>query len=113
VLRHLLENAARYTPPGSHIKLSCRPLDNRLQFLIEDNGPGIEPKDLPLIFDKFYRGKLRLMSGKGLGKGSGMGLAIARALMIAHGGGIEAESKAGRGATFRLWVPLVEKLPPA
>jgi signal transduction histidine kinase len=63
---------------------------------------------LPLIFEKFYRGKKSAAKGKG----TGMGLAIARAILIAHGGSIEAISRPGQGATFRFWVPLVEKEPP-
>jgi two-component system sensor histidine kinase KdpD len=107
VLRHLLENAARYTPPDSRIVLRSRRAADRLEFSVEDNGPGIDSADLPLIFEKFYRGK----GGSRLGKGSGMGLAIVRAILAAHGGGIEASSTPGRGATFTFWVPLVEKEP--
>ncbi len=107
VLRHLLENAATYTPPGSRIVLSSRPRGDRLEFTVEDNGPGIEALDLPLIFDKFYRGK----RSEHVRKGSGMGLAIVRAILTVHGGGIEATSVPGSGACFRFWVPLVEKEP--
>jgi two-component system sensor histidine kinase KdpD len=105
VLRHLLENAARYTPPGSRITLSSRRAGERLEFCVEDNGPGIDVADLPLVFEKFYRGK------KSGGNGSGMGLAIAHAIMAAHGGGIEVSSILGQGTSFRFWVPLVEKEP--
>jgi two-component system sensor histidine kinase KdpD len=105
VLRHLLENAARYCPPGSRIALrSCRSVE-RLEFSVEDNGPGIDPVDLPLIFEKFYRGK----KSAGKGKGTGMGLAIARAIVSVHGGSIEAKSSLAEGTVFRFWVPLVEK----
>ena len=86
VLRHLLENVAGHTPPGSRVTLSSTRTDDRLEFCVEDNGPGIDALDLPLIFEKFYRGK----HGTGRRKGSGMGLAITRAILIAHGGGIEA-----------------------
>jgi two-component system sensor histidine kinase KdpD len=102
VLHHLLENTARYTPAGSHIVLKSWRAGRRLEFSLEDNGPGIDPADLPLIFEKFYRGK----RGPHQGKGSGMGLAITRAILIAHGGGIEAASPPGMGAKFRFWVPL-------
>ena len=105
VLRHLLENAASYTGAGSRISLSSRRIGNRLEFCVEDNGPGIDALDLPLIFEKFYRGK----KGTSKGKGSGMGLAITRAILLAHGGAIEASSAPGHGARFRFWVPLVEK----
>jgi two-component system sensor histidine kinase KdpD len=107
VLRHLLENAAAHTPPGSNVTLSSQRAGDRLEFCVEDDGPGIDAADLPLIFEKFYRGKRR----KNSAKGSGMGLAITRAILAAHGGGIEATSVLGKGATFRFWVPLVEKEP--
>jgi two-component system sensor histidine kinase KdpD len=107
VLRHLLENAAAYTPEGSHVTLSSRRSGDRLEFCVEDDGPGIHSLDLPLIFEKFYRGKRRQNSHKG----TGMGLAITRAILAAHGGGIEATSSVGHGAKFRFWVPLVEKQP--
>jgi two-component system sensor histidine kinase KdpD len=107
VLRHLLENAATHTPPGTSITLSSRRSADRLEFRVEDNGPGIDALDLPLIFEKFYRGKRRSIKAKG----SGMGLAITRAILTAHGGGIEATSVPGKGAKFRFWVPLVEKEP--
>jgi two-component system sensor histidine kinase KdpD len=103
VFRHLLENAARYCPPGSRIVLRSRRSGSRLEFSVEDNGPGIDPVDLPLIFEKFYRGK------KSAGKGTGMGLAIARAILAAHGGSIEVSSSPAEGTVFRFWVPLVEK----
>jgi two-component system, OmpR family, sensor histidine kinase KdpD len=105
VLRHLLENAGQYAPPGSHITLRSRCANGRLEFSVEDDGPGIDSLDLPLIFEKFYRGK----KGTAVGKGTGMGLAIARAILAAHGGSIDAESVPGRGTSFRFWVPLVER----
>jgi len=107
VLRHLLENAARFAPPGGRIQLGSRRSGERLEFSVEDDGPGVDAVDLPFIFDKFYRGK----SGARKGKGTGMGLAISRAILIAHGGGIEVEGAPGKGACFRFWVPLVEKEP--
>jgi two-component system sensor histidine kinase KdpD len=107
VFRHLLENSARYAPAGSLISLSSRRKDGHLEFTVEDNGPGIDSADLPLIFEKFYRGK----KGSTLGKGTGMGLPIARAILAAHGGQIEVSSQLGRGTSFRFWIPLVEKEP--
>ncbi len=105
VLRHLLENAARYTPANSRILLHSRRTSEFLEFLVEDDGPGIDSHDLPLIFEKFYRGRNR----RGAAKGSGMGLAITRALLTAHGGSIDVESVPGRSTTFRVRIPLVEK----
>jgi two-component system sensor histidine kinase KdpD len=105
VFRHLIENAALYSPPESRIVLRSRRVEGRLEFEVEDNGPGIDKADQPHIFEKFYRGK----RGAKLKKGTGMGLAIARAIMLAHGGGISVESNPEHGSTFRFWVPLVEK----
>jgi len=107
VFRHLIENAARYSPPESRIVLRARRVEGRLEFEVEDSGPGIDKADLPHIFDKFYRGK----RGKVIGKGTGMGLAIARAIVRAHGGDLSVETGPEHGSTFRFWVPLVEKDP--
>jgi two-component system sensor histidine kinase KdpD len=107
VLRHLLENAARHTPAGGRILLGCRRRGGRLEFRVEDEGPGVDPADLPFIFEKFYRGR----ESAAKGKGTGMGLAITRAILAAHGGGIEVESAPQRGASFRFWVPLVDREP--
>ena len=106
VLRHVLENAARYTPAGSRIVLRSRRVGDRVELLVEDNGPGIDVYDLPLIFEKFYRGKA---GGRG-GKGSGMGLAITRAILAAHGGAIGVESTPGKGTTFRIEFPAGDPL---
>jgi len=107
VFRHLLENSSRYSPRDSRIVLRGRLRDNRLEFSVEDNGPGIDPDDLPMVFEKFYRGK---QAGT-RGKGSGMGLAIARAIARAHGGDIEVASSPGKGAIFRFWVPFDRGVP--
>ncbi len=107
VLRHLLENVASHTPSGSRVTLISERSEERLDFYVEDNGPGIDAQDLPLIFEKFYRGK----RGSSRRKGSGMGLAITRAILAAHGGGIEASNASGGGARFHFWVPLIEKEP--
>lgn len=105
VFRHLIENAALYSPTGSRIVLRSRRIEGRIEFEVEDNGPGIDKVDLPHIFEKFYRGK----KGAKLGKGTGMGLAIARAIVRVHGGDISVETNPEHGTTFRFWVPLVEK----
>jgi two-component system, OmpR family, sensor histidine kinase KdpD len=104
-LRHLLENAARYSPPNSRILLESRRTPGRLEFRVEDDGPGIDALDLPLVFEKFYRGR----QGRSKGKGTGMGLAITRALVAAHGGSIDVSSAPGRGTTFRFWIPVSQR----
>ena len=107
VFRHLIENAARYSPPDGRIVLRARRVEGRLEFEVEDNGPGIDKSDLPHIFEKFYRGK----KGRAIGKGTGMGLAIARAIVRAHDGDLLVESSPEQGSTFRFWVPLIERDP--
>ncbi len=105
VLRHLLENAARYTPPGTRITLRSHHLAAGIELSVEDNGPGIDPIDLPHIFEKFYRGR----HSQSKVKGSGMGLSIARAILTAHGGYLMADSIPGKGTTFRITLPTIDK----
>jgi two-component system, OmpR family, sensor histidine kinase KdpD len=101
VLRHILENAARYSPPGSPVEISAVLSDDRLLVGVTDHGQGIDQAEQAYIFDKFYRGsRNRLLHG------TGMGLAIARAILRALGGGIDVVSLPGQGATFNFWVPI-------
>ncbi len=92
VLKNLVENALRYTPKGGRITLSAV-ASERIQLRVSDSGAGIDPEDLPYVFDRFYRAdKAR---GGNSGK-MGLGLTICRALVSAQGGVISAES-AGKG----------------
>ena len=101
VLRHLLENAARYSPAGSPVQIGAAIETDRLLVSIIDHGQGIDDAEQAYIFDKFYRGsRQRLLHG------TGMGLAIAKAILRAHSGGIEVSSHRDQGATFTFWVPL-------
>jgi two-component system sensor histidine kinase KdpD len=101
VLRQLIENAAKYSPASSPIALSSQPAEDRLLVTVSDRGPGIEAADQPFVFDKFFRGKQRERV-----QGSGMGLAIAKAILRAHGGGIEVKSSPQQGTAFTFWLPL-------
>jgi signal transduction histidine kinase len=103
VLLNLAENARRYTPESSPITFRVRRGRQMAEVAVIDAGPGIPPKDLPRIFDRFYRGGAARDRKSG---GSGLGLAIARAIAQAHGGTLIAESAPGEGATFRLRLPL-------
>jgi two-component system sensor histidine kinase KdpD len=103
VLRHILENAARYSPAGSAITIGASRRDQRLLITVADRGPGIDVSEQPFVFDKFFRGRKQ----KSQVGGTGMGLAIARAIVEAHGGGIELASRAGEGTRFTFWLPLV------
>ena len=101
VLRHLLENAARYSPAGSPIHISAGLDPGRLLVSIADQGQGIDATEQAYIFDKFYRGsRQRLLHG------TGMGLAIVKAILRAVDGGIDVVSHRDQGATFTFWIPL-------
>jgi PAS domain S-box-containing protein len=96
-LANLVENAAKYSPPGSEITVRARLEGDELTFNVIDQGPGIALEEIGRIFDKFYRG----MRPRGQqDSGTGMGLAIARGIIESHGGRIWAESTSGYGATF-------------
>jgi signal transduction histidine kinase len=96
VLNNLVSNALRYTPKGGRVTLGAAldPESGHVLFSVADTGTGIEPGDLPHVFDRFYRSDKSRSRGSG---GSGLGLAIVRQLVEAHGGTIRAESPAGTG----------------
>ena len=102
VLRHLIENAIKYSPAKTPLEIMAEVADERLLVHIADHGMGIEPSEQPFIFDKFFRGS----NQRERVEGSGMGLAIAKAILTAHGGGIELKSEPGKGAIFTFWLPL-------
>jgi two-component system sensor histidine kinase KdpD len=106
VLRHLIENAVRYSPQGSPIEVSAAKDEYRLLVTVADRGPGIEPGDQPFVFDKFFRGRKQ----RSQGGGTGMGLASVKAILEAHGGGIELKSRAGEGTRFTFWLPLENRV---
>jgi two-component system sensor histidine kinase KdpD len=105
VLRHLIENAVKYSPAGSPIELRAFRDEYRLRVTVTDQGSGVEPGEQPFVFDKFFRGKRQ----RGKAGGTGMGLAIAKAIVEAHGGGIELISEAGKGSQFAFWLPLARQ----
>lgn len=101
----LVENALRYTPAGGRVQVSLRVQANEAVLAVKDTGMGIASRDLPHIFDRFYRAdpaRSRVASG------SGLGLAIAKWIVEAHNGRIEVESEPGQGAIFRVWLPLAD-----
>jgi signal transduction histidine kinase len=89
VVTNLLNNAAKYTPPGGHVRVSARADDDSIALEVADNGVGIAPDLLPRVFDPFTQGRQGLDRKQG---GLGLGLAIARQLIVGHGGTIEARS---------------------
>ena len=102
VFANLLENAAKYTPPESPLRVSGRPVEGGVELRLEDRGPGIPPDDLERIFEKFVRGSTARASVPG----TGLGLAICRGIVRANGGRIRAENRPTGGASFVVWPPL-------
>jgi two-component system, OmpR family, sensor histidine kinase BaeS len=96
----LIANALAYTPAGGTITVRTRIWGDDAVIEISDTGPGIDPDDLPRIFDRFYRG--RRTAGTG---GSGVGLAVASELVAAHGGTIHATNRDDAGASFIVRLP--------
>jgi two-component system sensor histidine kinase KdpD len=101
-LANLVENAARYSPPGSEINIEAGVEGDELTISVTDKGVGIHPDEINRVFDKFYRGAT--LKGKQT-DGTGMGLAIAKGIIEAHGGRIGVTSSYGSGATFSFSVP--------
>lgn len=105
-LVNLLDNAAKFAPEGSTIRISVSDSDGRVTVRVEDEGPGIPAEDLPHIFDKFYRAK----AGDQKVAGTGLGLAVAKGFVEAMGGTLTASNRAGvRGAIFSISLSAVER----
>jgi two-component system sensor histidine kinase KdpD len=100
VLWNLLENAAKYTPPGSPLELAAFDEQEAAIIEVRDRGPGIPPGEEERIFEKFYRAKSVNI------RGAGLGLPICRAIVQAHKGTIQALARAGGGTTFRISLPI-------
>jgi len=101
VLQNLISNALRHTPVDSTIFLRAEPRGEMVQVEVADTGEGIEPEDLPHIFERSFRGEeSRARPETEDSLGAGLGLAIARGLIEAHGGTINVESEIGEGTRF-------------
>ena len=103
---NLLDNAAKYTPAGTRVSVSAVADGAFVRVVVEDDGPGLPPGEPARLFDKFQRG-----NGEGTVVGVGLGLAICQAIVRAHGGEIEAQRRAGRGARFEFTLPSSEAVP--
>jgi signal transduction histidine kinase len=107
-IENLVDNAIKYSPPQTLVKLLIRRDDGHAYVEVRDEGIGIEHDELPRIFDKFYRGRrgdLRNVHGTGLG------LALVKATMEAHGGAVDVTSEPGMGSCFRLRLPINNGVP--
>ncbi len=104
ILFNILDNAAKYSPPGGRIEVDARRVGGRVELVVRDEGPGIPAVALDRIFDKFYRAD----DGDRRRAGTGLGLAIAKGFVEAHGGTIGARNRSDRsGAEFIVGFPVV------
>ncbi|HSO81319.1 sensor histidine kinase KdpD [Thiocapsa sp.] len=109
-LVNVIENAARFSPPGGEIRLTATRAGESLRLTISDQGPGIPEEDRKRVFDMFFTGS----KGDRSKQGSGLGLAICSGMIGAHGGRIEAlDGPGGRGATIAIELPVIEMPPSA
>lgn len=119
VVSNILENAIKYTPDGGRILVSAHETDGEVAISVTDNGRGIAPEDIPILFEKFHRGRPAPHSAAMRNatsdaefledadvSGVGLGLYLARTVMEQMGGHIGVESEIGRGSTFTLHLPV-------
>jgi two-component system sensor histidine kinase KdpD len=107
VFVNLLENAAKYTPPGTAVEIAAEVVDGAVRVDVADRGPGLPPGEETRVFDKFHRA-----AGTSGAGGIGLGLTICRGIVLAHGGRIWAENRPGGGAVFHFTLPLDGGPPP-
>jgi signal transduction histidine kinase len=119
ILGNLIENSVKYTADGGSISVFARSEADSVDIMVMDNGRGIPPEDLPVLFDKFHRGRpaalLRTVARVGTKEefvedadvsGVGLGLYVVRDLMNRMGGEVTVETEVGKGTTFRLKFPV-------
>ena len=115
VVNNLLDNARSFSPPGAKVRVALRRLKNEVEFVVEDEGPGIPEHALERIFERFYTDRPE----QGFGQNSGLGLSISRQIIHAHHGSIRAENRPGpadeeghptvRGARFIVRLPVAPR----
>jgi signal transduction histidine kinase len=106
VVFNLVSNAVKFTPPDGRIDISARRRDGHVEVAVADTGPGIAAGDLERIFEDFEQ----TADGRQV-EGTGLGLPLSRKLVELHGGRLWAESKPGRGSTFRFTLPVPQEAP--
>ncbi len=108
VLLNLISNAVRFTPAGGEIEVSARLMEKEIMVSIKDTGEGIPEKELPHIWDRFYRVEKSRARSRG---GTGLGLAIVKQIVEAYGGRVLVESRVGEGSVFSFTLPLSSSHP--
>ena len=102
LVRNLVDNAIRYTRPGGTIAVRIVQTDGMVELTVADSGLGIPTKDLPRVFERFYRVDRARSRETG---GTGLGLAIVKHVAENHGGSVDVTSELGRGSTFMVTIP--------
>jgi signal transduction histidine kinase len=95
----LVDNAVRHSPGGSTVDVRVRPTAGGAELQVDDQGSGIRPEDVPMLFERFWR------ADNAPAGGTGLGLAIARWIVEQHGGRIGATNRPEGGANFSVWLP--------
>ncbi|MEO8462984.1 MAG: HAMP domain-containing sensor histidine kinase [Chloroflexota bacterium] len=102
VVTNLVGNAIKFTPRGGQIGVDVGPVEDGVRIVVTDSGVGIDPAELPHIFERFYRGT---QANEARGSGSGLGLAIVQSIVQMHGGSVAVESRVNAGTTFTVVLP--------
>ena len=108
VFTNIIDNAIKYSPEQTEVTISARETDKEIVIHFQDQGWGIEPEEIPYIFDAFYRAE-----SKEKVSGHGLGLAASSAIIRQHGGRISVESIPGKGSVFTVRLPKHKKTEPA
>jgi signal transduction histidine kinase len=102
VVANLVGNAVKFTTRGGAVDVDVEAVEDGVKIVVTDTGVGIDPEELPRIFERFYRGT---QASEARGSGSGLGLAIVRSIVEMHGGKVTVESRVGAGSTFTVVLP--------
>jgi two-component system OmpR family sensor kinase len=115
VVGNLLSNALTHTPPGTPVSVRLYAENGLAVVEVADKGPGLAPEQAERVFERFYRADAargrpaRRAGAASMGGGTGLGLAIVAAITEAHGGSVQLDTEPGRGATFRVRLPLADR----
>jgi two-component system phosphate regulon sensor histidine kinase PhoR len=103
---NLVQNALKFTPAGGEVRVTAREESGEVRIEVADNGSGIDERDLPRIFERFYKADNSRRT-----VGSGLGLALVKHTAEAHGGKVSVESEMGRGSKFTISLPAAGRIP--